>query len=92
MFVAWEVPEGYAPEALESMERFGGGGAFSDHAAQISSSASPGRPYAEEAEILGAVNCVVREAGAGGETKLIGHNTDGYGIIASLREDAGFNS
>ena len=87
VFVAWEVPEGYAPEALASMERFGVAG-LSVTMPHKSAVAQAVDSLAEEAEILGAVNCVVREAGA--ETKLIGHNTDGYGIIASLREDAGF--
>ena len=90
VFVAWEVPEGYAPEALASMERFGVAG-LSVTMPHKSAVAEALDSLAEEAEMLGAVNCVVREAGAGGETKLIGHNTDGYGIIASLREDAGFN-
>lgn len=91
VFVAWEVPEGYAPEALESMERFGVAG-LSVTMPHKSAVAQALDSLAEEAEILGAVNCVVREAEADGETKLIGHNTDGYGIIASLREDAGFNA
>ena len=90
VFVAWEVPEGYAPEALASMERFGVSG-LSVTMPHKSAVAQALDGLAEEAEILGAVNCVVREAGAGGKTKLIGHNTDGYGIIASLREDADFN-
>ena len=89
VFVAWEVPEGYAPEALESMERFGVAG-LSVTMPHKSAVAQALDSLAEEAEMLGAVNCVVREAGADGGTKLIGHNTDGYGIIASLREDAGF--
>ena len=90
VFVAWEVPEGYAPEALASMERFGVAG-LSVTMPHKSAVAQALDSLAEEAEILGAVNCVVREAGADGETKLTGHNTDGYGIIASLKEDAGFN-
>ena len=88
VFVAWEVPEGYAPEALATMERFGVAG-LSVTMPHKSAVAQALDSLAEEAEILGAVNCVVREAG--GEAKLIGHNTDGYGIIASLQEDAGFN-
>ena len=87
VFVAWEVPEGYAPEALASMERFGVAG-LSVTMPHKSAVAQALDSLTEEAEMLGAVNCVAREAGA--ETKLIGHNTDGYGIIASLREDAGF--
>ena len=89
VFVAWEVPEGYAPEALASMERFGVAG-LSVTMPHKSAVAKVLDSLTEEAEMLGAVNCVEREAGAGGETKLIGHNTDGYGIIASLREDADF--
>lgn len=90
VFVAWEVPEGYAPEALASMERFGVAG-LSVTMPHKSAVAQALDSLTEEAEMLGAVNCVVREAGAGSKTKLIGHNTDGYGIIASLREDADFN-
>ncbi len=36
---------------------------------------------AESARIIGAVNCVVREG-----DRLVGHNTDGQGFVASLRE------
>ena len=37
-----------------------------------------------EAELIGAVNTVVREG-----HQLIGHNTDGQGFLRSVREDAG---
>jgi shikimate dehydrogenase len=37
-----------------------------------------------EAELIGAVNTVVREG-----DQLIGHNTDGKGFLRSVREDAG---
>jgi shikimate dehydrogenase len=37
-----------------------------------------------EAELIGAVNTVVREG-----DRLIGHNTDGKGFVCSLREEAG---
>ncbi len=37
-----------------------------------------------EAELMGAVNTVVREG-----DRLIGHNTDGKGFVRSVREDAG---
>jgi shikimate dehydrogenase len=39
-----------------------------------------------EAELIGAVNTVVAEAG-----RLVGHNTDGKGFVRSLRDDAGFD-
>lgn len=37
-----------------------------------------------EAEVMGAVNTVVRDG-----NRLIGHNTDGKGFVASVRQDAG---
>jgi shikimate dehydrogenase len=39
-----------------------------------------------EAELMGAVNTVVREG-----QRLIGHNTDGKGFVRSVREDAGLD-
>ena len=39
-----------------------------------------------EAELMGAVNTVVRE-----DQRLIGHNTDGKGFVRSVREDAGMD-
>lgn len=39
-----------------------------------------------EAQVIGAVNTVVREGG-----KLIGRNTDGKGFLKSVREDAGMD-
>jgi shikimate dehydrogenase len=38
-----------------------------------------------EAEALGAVNTIAREG-----ARLIGHNTDGAGFLAAIREEAGF--
>lgn len=90
VFVAWEVPDGYAPEALASMERFGVAG-LSVTMPHKSAVAEAVDSLAEEAATLGAVNCVASETGSDGKTKLVGHNTDGYGLLASLREDAGFD-
>ena len=39
-----------------------------------------------EAELIGAVNTVVRE-----DDQLVGHNTDGMGFLRSVREDAGWD-
>lgn len=41
---------------------------------------------APEAEVMGAVNTVVRVG-----DRLVGHNTDGKGFVASLRQDAGLD-
>ncbi|MGZ4031231.1 MAG: shikimate dehydrogenase [Tumebacillaceae bacterium] len=40
----------------------------------------------EEAQLIGAVNTIVNEAG-----RLIGYNTDGIGYITALREETGFD-
>ncbi len=40
----------------------------------------------EEARLIGAVNTIVNRDG-----RLIGHNTDGYGYVSSLKEDCNFN-
>ena len=88
VFVAWEVPDGYAREALASMERFGIAG-LSVTMPHKSAVAEAVDSLTEEAKTLNAVNCVVCKTD--GETELVGHNTDGYGLITSLREDLAFN-
>lgn len=40
----------------------------------------------EEARLIGAVNTIVNKNG-----RLIGHNTDGYGYISSLKQEINFN-
>ncbi|MEK7841501.1 MAG: shikimate dehydrogenase [Deltaproteobacteria bacterium] len=40
----------------------------------------------EEARLIGAVNTIVNK-----DNRLIGHNTDGYGYVASIKEDCKFN-
>jgi len=40
----------------------------------------------EEARLIGAVNTIVNKDG-----RLIGYNTDGYGYVASIKEDCNFN-
>lgn len=40
----------------------------------------------EEARLIGAVNTIVNKDG-----RLIGYNTDGYGYVASIKEDCKFN-
>ncbi len=40
----------------------------------------------EDAEVLGAVNCVARHGG-----ELVGHNTDGPGLVDALRLDEGLD-
>jgi shikimate dehydrogenase len=82
-YLAFEVAEGAAPEAIAGVRALGleGVSVTMPHKAAV-------LPALDEldgtAEALGAVNCVVRR----GHT-LTGHNTDGPGLVDSLRADEG---
>jgi shikimate dehydrogenase len=82
-YLAFEVPEGAAGMALGGMRALGieGLSVTMPHKAAV----VPGVDrLSTDADALGAVNCVVREGG-----ELIGHNTDGAGLIDALRLDEG---
>lgn len=86
VYVAFDVPAGGAPGALDAMRALGLGGLsvtmpHKDAVFAAVDELDPG------AAALGSVNTVVR--GAGG--RLVGHSTDGDGFVASLRADAGFD-
>lgn len=83
VYVSWEIPESDLAETVENIRRY--------HMFGINLS----MPYKEkvipfldelspEAQLIGAVNTVVNRDG-----HLIGHNTDGFGFFASLKN---FNS
>lgn len=83
VYVAWEIPESDLAETVENIRRY--------HMFGINLS----MPYKEKvipfldelspaAQLIGAVNTVVNRDG-----HLIGHNTDGFGFFASLKN---FNS
>lgn len=84
VFVAWEVPQGFAADALEAFETFNLAGlsVTMPHKTAIAQAMDLLSP---EAKKLNAVNCVSRQ-----DDQLVGHNTDGSGFIASLKADAGF--
>ena len=86
LFVAWEVPEGRAIAALSAMQSFNLAGlsVTMPHKTAVAQALDHLSP---EAEQLNAVNCVARQSNG----QLIGHNTDGAGLLASLRTDAGFD-
>ena len=86
LFVAWEVPEGRATAALSAMQSFNLAGlsVTMPHKTAVAQALDHLSP---EAEQLNAVNCVARQPNG----QLIGHNTDGAGLLASLRVDAGFD-
>ncbi len=84
-YLAFEVPAGGAGGALDGMRALGieGLSVTMPHKSDVAELVDERSPQAER---LGAVNCVVRRGG-----RLIGHNTDGAGFVASLRADAGFD-
>lgn len=84
VFVAFEVPEGSATEAIGGMRALGidGLSVTMPHKAAVAHLVDALTP---DAEVLRAVNCVVR-VGA----DLLGANTDGAGFVDALRVDEGF--
>ncbi len=84
LFVAWEVPDGLAGEALSAMKSLGMAGlsVTMPHKTAVAEAVDTLSPQAKK---LQAVNCVARQG-----NQLVGHNTDGIGFLASLRADADF--
>src|SRR5687767_6297716 len=85
VFVAFEVPEGKAPAALEGMRALGidGLSVTMPHKSAVARSVDRLTPAADE---LAAVNCVSRTGDV-----LVGDNTDGDGFLDALRIDEGFD-
>jgi shikimate dehydrogenase len=84
-FVAFEVDPGRAVEAVDAMRalRLGGLSVTMPHKADVIAGLDRVSPVAEA---LGAVNCIAWEG-----TELVGHNTDGEGLLAALAADQGFD-
>ena len=84
-FMALEVAEGQAGEALDAVRALGlvGLSVTMPHKAAVAAAVDH---RTDEAEALDAVNCVVVE-----EDRLVGHNTDGDGFLDGLRHDAGLD-
>lgn len=86
VYVAFRVPPGGAEGAVEAMRALGFGGmsVTMPHKEAVIAALDILTP---EADRLRAVNCIAWESGAGGAVgRLVGHNTDGSGFLASLRE------
>jgi len=83
--VGFAVAPGRAAAALEGMRalRVAGLSVTMPHKSDVAALVDERTAVAER---LGAVNCVTRR----GEV-LLGHNTDGEGLVASLRHGAGFD-
>jgi len=86
VFTAFEVAPGRAAAAAEGARDLGLAGlsVTMPHKSDIVRALDRLTP---EAETLGAVNTVVREAGG----QLLGENTDGAGFLDALRTDEGFD-
>ena len=90
VYVAFQVPTGRAEGAVAAMRALGFGGmsVTMPHKEAVIATVDLLTP---EAERLRAVNCIAWEPGAGdADGRLVGHNTDGFGFLASLR-DRGFD-
>ena len=84
-YLAFEVPEGAAGLAMAGVRSLGleGVSVTMPHKAAVIGALDE---LSDDAEVLGAVNCVARRG-----TMLIGHNTDGPGFVDSLRVDEGLD-
>jgi shikimate dehydrogenase len=90
-YVAFEVQEGAAADALAAMRVLGieGLSVTMPHKADVAAAVDRMSPVAAR---LGAVNCVCRDTSVvAGKNLLIGENTDGEGFLRSLADDAGFD-
>lgn len=83
VFTAFAVPEGGAADAVAAVRSLGLGGLSVTMPHKAAAAGAVDR-LAGDAAVLGVVNCVVPDG-----TDLVGHSTDGPGLVASLREDAG---
>jgi len=79
-YVAFDVAPGEGTAAIEAMRalHLGGMSVTMPHKAAVATAVDRTTPQAAK---LGAVNCVAWDQG-----ELVGHNTDGDGFVASLRE------
>lgn len=84
-YLAFEVPDGAAGLAMAGVRALGleGVSVTMPHKAAVLSALDE---LTDDAEDLGAVNCVARRG-----TTLVGHNTDGAGFVDALRIDEGLD-
>ncbi|MBV8161114.1 MAG: shikimate dehydrogenase [Acidimicrobiia bacterium] len=87
VFAAFEVAPGRAPAAVEGARDLGLAGlsVTMPHKGDVARAVDRLTPTAE---VLGAVNTVVRR----GARELVGDNTDGAGFLDALRADEGFDA
>lgn len=85
IYGAFEVPDGEAGAAVGAMRTLGLGGlnVTMPHKAAVIEHLDD---LSDTARALGAVNCIVRQG-----DRLVGHSTDGDGLVDTLRVDEGFD-
>jgi shikimate dehydrogenase len=84
VFVAFEVPEGKAPAAIDAMRVLDIGwlSVTMPHKAAVAAVVDRLSP---DAEALDSVNCVINDGGV-----LVGESTDGEGFVRALHAETGF--
>ncbi|HEX9258593.1 MAG TPA: shikimate dehydrogenase, partial [Acidimicrobiales bacterium] len=84
VYVALDVAPGSVPDAVAGVRALGieGLSVTMPHKEAVADAVDELTP---DARALHAVNCVARS----GDSRLVGHNTDGDGLVDSLRADAG---
>jgi len=84
VFVAFEVPDGAAPAAVDAMRTLGVGwySVTMPHKRAVARVVDQLTP---DAAVLDAVNCIVNHDG-----ELTGHSTDGEGFLRALVAESGF--
>lgn len=85
VYVAWDVAPGNGGSAVASMRTLGIA-AMSVTMPHKKAAFEACDERSEVATALGAVNCIANQDG-----RLIGHNTDGAGLVAALRAQLGLN-
>lgn len=85
VYVALEVADGAVPAALDGVRALGieGLSVTMPHKDAVAAGVDD---LSDDARVLGAVNCVVRDG-----SRLTGHNTDGPGFLGGLRAAAGLD-
>lgn len=84
-YVAFDVAEGAGAGAVAAMRTLGLSG-LSVTMPHKAAAAGAVDVLSDEARVLGAVNCISSRDG-----ELVGHNTDGEGFVAALRQDTGLD-
>ena len=84
VYVALDVAPGAVPQAFDGVRALGIAG-LSVTMPHKEAAAAAADELTDDARLLGAVNCIVNRNGT-----LVGHNTDGAGLLAALAADVDY--